>query len=138
MKCNRDLDGQPALGTGRPDGALFSYRTSLAGGGCRERQVFKMTNTNIATIGLIVGIAALGSFFALLFRREPRKALNIAVLTVGFALLTYGHLQWAGRRESEEVKEAMFIRHVVAGWAMVGMGFLGLQCGRDHKRSKEP
>ena len=97
-----------------------------------------MTITNIATIGLIVGIAALGSFFALLFRREPRKALNLAVLTVGFALLTYGHLQWAGRRESQEVKQAMFIRHVVAGWAMVGMGFLGFQCGRDHKRSKEP
>lgn len=97
-----------------------------------------MTITNIATISLIVSIAALGSFFALLFRQEPRKALNIAVLTLGFALLTYGHLQWAGRRESEEVKQAMFIRHVVAGWAMVGMGFLGFQCGRDHKRSKEP
>ncbi len=96
-----------------------------------------MTNTNIATIGLIVGIAALGSFFAFLFRREPRKALNIAVLTVGFALLTYGHLQWAGRRESEEVKQAMFIRHVVAGWALVGMGFLGFQCGSDRRR-KEP
>ena len=90
-----------------------------------------MTITNITTIGLLVGIAALGAFFALLFRREPRKALNIAVLTVGFALLTYGHLQWAGRRESEEVKQAMFIRHVVAGWALVGMGFVGLQCGRD-------
>ena len=90
-----------------------------------------MTITNITTIGLLAGIAALGSFFALLFRREPRKALNIAVLTVGFALLTYGHLQWAGRRESEEVKQAMFIRHVVAGWALVGMGFVGLQCGRD-------
>ncbi len=97
-----------------------------------------MTITNIATVGLVVGVAALGAFFVLVFRREPRKALNIAVLTVGFALLTYGHLQWAGRHESEEVKEAMFIRHVVAGWAMVGMGFLGLQRGRDHERSKEP
>jgi len=96
-----------------------------------------MTITDITTIGLIVGIAALGSFFAWLFRREPRKALNIAVLTVGFALLAYGHLQWAGRRESEEVKQAMFIRHVVAGWAMVGMGFVGLQCGRDRTKGDE-
>jgi hypothetical protein len=97
-----------------------------------------VTVTNIATIGLILGIAALGSFFALLLRREPRKALNIAVLTVGFAFLTYGHVQWAGRRESEEVKQAMFIRHVVVGWAMVGMGFLGFQCGQNQERSKEP
>ncbi len=103
-----------------------------------EIRTCQMTFTDITTIGLIGGIAALGSFFALLFRREPRKALNIAILTVGLALLTYGHLQWAGRRESEEVKQAMFIRHVVAGWAMVGMGFLGLQCGRDHERSNEP
>jgi hypothetical protein len=98
----------------------------------------QMTFTSITTIGLLVGIAALGLFFAVLFRREPRKALNIAVLTVGLALLTYGHLQWAGRRESEEVKRAMFIRHVVAGWAMVGIGLLGLQSGRDHKRSNGP
>lgn len=97
-----------------------------------------MTMIHIATVGLMVGIVALGAFFAVLFRREPRKALNIGLLTVGLALLTYGHLQWAGRRESEEVKQAMFIRHVVAGWAMVGMGFLGFQCGRDQKRSKEP
>jgi hypothetical protein len=93
---------------------------------------------NIATFGLIVGIVALGSIFAWLFRREPRRALNLAVLTIGVALLTYGHVQWAGRRENEEVKEARFIRYVIAGWAMVGMGFLGLQCGRDRKTSDEP
>jgi hypothetical protein len=93
---------------------------------------------NIATVGLIVGIVALGSLFAWLFRREPRKTLNIAVLTVGVALLTYGHVQWAGRRESEEVKEARFIRYVIAGWAMVGMGFLGVQCGGDRKTSDGP
>jgi hypothetical protein len=85
---------------------------------------------NIATIGLVIGTVALGLWFAWLFRREARKALNIVALTVGIALLTYGHLQWAGRHESEEVKEAMFIRHVVAGWALFGMGFLGLQSCR--------
>jgi len=90
-----------------------------------------MTIANIATIGLLVGIAAFGSLFAWLFRREPRRLLNIAVLTLGFALLTYGHLQWVARHESPEVKEAMFIRYVVAGWALVGMGFVGFQCGRD-------
>ena len=52
-----------------------------------------MTITDIATAGPVVGIAALGLLFTLLFRREPRKALNIAVLTVGFALLTYVDLQ---------------------------------------------
>ena len=93
-----------------------------------------MTIANIVTIGLIVGIVACGGFFAWLFRREPRKVLNIAVLTLGLALLAYGHLHWAIRQESEEVKAAMFIRHVVAGWAMVGMGFMGLQCGRDRTR----
>lgn len=90
-----------------------------------------MTIVNIATIGLLLGIAACGSFFAWLFRREPRKLLNTAVLTLGIVLLTYGHLQWAVRHESPEVKEAIFIRYVIAGWALVGMGFLGFQCGRD-------
>ncbi len=90
-----------------------------------------MTIANIASIGLLLGIVACGSLFAWLFRREPRKVLNIAVLTLGTALLTDVHLQWAARRESPEVKEALFIRYVVAGWALVGMGFVGLQCGRD-------
>jgi hypothetical protein len=94
-----------------------------------------MTILNIATIGSIIGILGLGSLFAWIFRREPRRALNIAFLTIGCALLSYGHLQWAGRHESETVKEAMFIRHLIAGWAMVGMGFLGLQCGRDNPSS---
>jgi 4-hydroxybenzoate polyprenyltransferase len=99
--------------------------------GCGESTGFKMTIANIATIGLLVGIAACGSLFAWLFRREPRKVLNIAVLTLGFALLAFGYLRWAAKHESPEVKEAMFIRYVVAGWALVGMGFVGLQCGRD-------
>ncbi len=95
-----------------------------------------MTIINILTIGLTLGIAALGVFFAWFFRREPRRVANIALLTIGCALLTYGHVQWAGRQESEEVKEAMFIRQVVAGWALVAMGSLGLQCGRGQKRSE--
>ncbi len=90
-----------------------------------------MTIANIVTIGLIVGIVACGGFFAWLFRHEPRKVLNIGVLTLGLALLGYGHLHWAIRHESEEVKAAVFLRQLVAGWAMVGMGFVGLQCGRD-------
>ncbi len=90
-----------------------------------------MTIANIVTVGLIVGIVACAGFFAWLFRREPRKVLNIAVLALGLGLLAYGHLHWAIRHESEEVKAALFIRHVVAGWAMVGMGFVGLQCGKD-------
>ncbi len=96
-----------------------------------------MTIANIATIGLLLGIAACGSLFAWQFRREPRKVLNIAVLTLGTALLTDVHLQWAARHESPEVKEAMFTRYVVAGWALVGMGFVGLQCGRDPTKSGE-
>ncbi len=96
-----------------------------------------MTIANIANIGLLLGIAACGSLFAWLFRREPRKVLNIAVLTLGTALLTDVHLQWAARHESPEVKEAMFIRYVVAGWALVGMGFVGLQCGRDPTKGGE-
>ncbi len=94
-----------------------------------------MTIINIAAIGLVFGIVALGVFFGWIFRREPRLLVNIALLTLGCALLAYGHLQWEGRRESEEVKEAMFIREVVAGWALASMGFLGLQFGRDRKRS---
>ncbi len=97
-----------------------------------------MTIANIVTIGLIVGIVACGGLSAWLFRRDPRRVLNIGVLTLGLALLAYGHLHWAIRHESQEVKAAMFIRHVVAGWAMVGMGFLGLQCGRDRTGGAEP
>ena len=96
-----------------------------------------MTIVNIWTIGLVLGIAACGALFTWVFRQEPRKVVNIAVLTLGFALLTYGHLQWAARREAEQVKEARFIRYVVAGWAMVGMGFVGLQCGPIHERKDE-
>ncbi len=96
-----------------------------------------MTIANIASIALLVGIAACGSLFAWWFRREPRKVLNIAVLTLGTALLTDVHLQWAARHESPEVKEALFIRYVVAGWALVGMGFVGLQCGHGSTKSGE-
>src|SRR5512140_1410167 len=97
-----------------------------------------MTLANIATMSLVIGVLACGAFFALLFRREPRKTVNIAVLTLGLALLAYGHLQWAARRESEEIKEALFIRHVVAGWAMVTMGVVGLQCGGRPAPKDEP
>ncbi len=95
-----------------------------------------MTIINIATIALVLGILALGIFFTWLFRREVRRVVNIAVLTIGCALVVYAHLQWAGRHESEEIKEAMFIRQLIAGWAMVGMGFVGLQCGGGQKRSE--
>ncbi len=95
-----------------------------------------MTIINIATIALVLGILALGIFFTWLFRREVRRVVNIAVLTIGCALVVYAHLQWAGRHESEEIKEAMFIRQLIAGWAMVGMGFVGLQCGGGEKRSE--
>lgn len=84
----------------------------------------------IAIIAVVVAILAYGAFFAYALRRQPRKLLNIAVLTVGLALLAYGHGMWAARRESETVKEAMFIRQIVAGWTLLGMGFVGLQCGR--------
>jgi 4-hydroxybenzoate polyprenyltransferase len=97
-----------------------------------------MTILSIATIGFVIGILGLGLLFVWIFRGEPRRGLNIALLTVGCALLTYAHLQWAGRHESETVKEAMFIRQLVAGWAMVAMGFLGLQCGRNDPPSESP
>ena len=90
--------------------------------------------TNLITVGLVIGILALGCFFVSLFRHEPWKALNIVLLTLGLVLLAYGHVQWAGRHESAEIKEAMFFRHIVAGWALTGTGFLGLQCARDNKR----
>lgn len=79
--------------------------------------------------GLTAGVVLCGLLFVVVFRREPRKAVNIAVLTLGLSLLTYGHLHWMARRESPEGKQAMFIRHVVAGWALVAMGFVGLQLG---------
>jgi hypothetical protein len=95
-----------------------------------------MTILDLATIGLVMGILALGLSLAWLLWRETWRALNVAALTLGCALLAYGHLQWAGRHESETVKEALFIRQVVAGWALVGMGFVGLQRGRDHDRKE--
>ena len=84
-----------------------------------------MTSANIITLALIVAIVGVGILFTCLFRRQ---VLNIGLLTIGVALLTYGHVQWWARRESPEIKEAMFIRHVVAGWALAGMGFIGFQC----------
>jgi len=95
-----------------------------------------MTMITMLSIGLILGIATLGLFFGWIFRREFCRVVNIAVLTVGCAILAYGYSQWEGRRESEEVKAALYLREVVAGWALVGMGFLGLQLGREHKPSK--
>lgn len=86
-----------------------------------------MTTANIFTMGLVLGIAAISIWFGLQYRRQ---ILNIALLGVGAALLAYGHVQWWARHESPEIKEAMFIRHVVAGWALTGMGFIGIQCGR--------
>ena len=84
-----------------------------------------MTSANIITLALIVAIVGGGILFTCLFRRQ---VLNIGLLTIGVALLTYGHVQWWARRESPQVKEAMFIRHVVAGWALAGIGFVGIQC----------
>lgn len=91
-----------------------------------------MTISNLWTVGLIIGIIGCGVVSACCFRRH---GLNITLLTIGVALLTYGHLQWWVRRESPEIKEAMFIRHVVAGWALAGMGYVGIQAGRH--RSKD-
>ncbi len=87
-----------------------------------------MTAANVFTVALIVGILANAAWCAFLIRRQR---LNIAVLGLGAALLVYGHVQWWARHESPEIKEAMFIQHVVAGWALVGMGFVGIQCRRD-------
>ncbi len=95
---------------------------------------YQMTFANIITLALIVGIVGSGVLFACLFRR---KALNIGLLTIGVALLTYGHFQWWARRESPEIKEAMFIRHVVAGWALTGMGFIGFQCRGGRSKDDE-
>jgi 4-hydroxybenzoate polyprenyltransferase len=92
---------------------------------------------NVVIAVLVFAIVVSGSFLAWLFRREPWKAVNIAALTLGLCLLTYGHLQWAVRRESPEIKQAMFIRHLVAGWAMVGMGFVGLQSGSKSPKGDE-
>lgn len=81
---------------------------------------------HIVSIALIAGIVASGGFAVWLFRREPDRVLCLVLLTLGACLLAYGHLEWAARHESPEVKEAMFIRHVIAGWALTGMGFVGL------------
>ena len=81
-----------------------------------------MTTVTLVTVALIIGIAAGGLCCVFLFRRQ---VLSIGLLTLGAALLAYGHVQWSARHESPEIKEAMFIRHIVAGWALVGMGFVG-------------
>ena len=93
-----------------------------------------MNGIVIAT--LIVGILGCGLVCAWLCRRTPARLLNIVLLTIGMALLAYGHLQWSLRRESPEVKEAMFLRHVIAGWALVGMGYVGLQCSDNRKKGE--
>jgi hypothetical protein len=87
-----------------------------------------MTTSTIVALALAVGIAASGLFVAWICRDNPRRALNVAMVAIGVALLAYAYFQWATKHESPEVKEAMFIGHVIAGWALVGMGFVGLQC----------
>ncbi len=91
-----------------------------------------MNMATILTVALVIGIAAVALWFGLRFRRQ---LLNIALLAVGASLLAYGHVQWSVRHESPETKEAMFIRHVVAGWALVGMGFIGIQCQRGRSNN---
>jgi hypothetical protein len=93
-----------------------------------------MTYANLIMLALIVAIVGSGILYTCLFRRQ---ALNIGLLTIGLALLTFGHVQWWARRESPQIKEAMFIRHVVAGWALVGMGFVGFQCRRGRSKDDE-
>ena len=90
-----------------------------------------MNTTDVVILGVIVGLLACGGFSVWLFRRQPDRVLCLVLLTLGACLLAYGHLQWAARHESPAVKEALFIRHVIAGWALTGMGFVGLMgCGR--------
>ena len=93
-----------------------------------------MTIANITTVALVIGIAAGALWFGFLFRRQ---VLNIGLLALGAALLSYGHVQWWARHESPEVKEAMFIRHIVAGWALVGMGFVGIHLQRDNSKDDD-
>lgn len=92
---------------------------------------------HIVIIALIAGIVACGGFSVWLFREEPDRVLCLVLLTLGACLLAYGHVEWAARHESPEVKEAMFIRHVIAGWALTGMGFVGLMCGGRRRDDSE-
>ena len=91
-----------------------------------------MSPASLLTALLLSGIAAAALWGSYRFRRQR---LNIVLLAIGMALLTYGHVQWWARHESPEIKEAKFIRHIVAGWALVGMGGVGFQC--QCGRSKE-
>jgi hypothetical protein len=93
-----------------------------------------MNTANLITAALIIGIVGGGLWSVVLFRRQ---VLNIGLLTIGAALLTYGHVQWWARHESPAIKEAMFIQHVVAGWTLVGMGFVGIQCRRDRTKDDD-
>lgn len=56
------------------------------------------------------------------------KALNTLFMIVGITLLAYGHLHWLVRHESPEVKTSINILWIVPGWALLTMGYIGLQC----------
>ena len=87
----------------------------------------------ICALAIGIGIFGYGIWCAFMLRSEPAKAFNILLLTLGLALLGFGVAWWLARRESPQVKAATSLQFIVPGWALVTMGYLGLQ----HSRGKD-
>ncbi len=66
------------------------------------------------------------------------KALNTLLIVIGIALLGYGHMHWLVRHESPEVKTSRDILLIVPGWALLTMGYVGLQCQSGRNGKGEP
>ncbi len=66
------------------------------------------------------------------------KALNIFLMVIGIALLGYGHVHWLVRHEDPQVKTSINILFIVPGWALLTMGFTGLQCQSRRNGKDEP
>ena len=92
-----------------------------------------MNTFTLFLIACCLGIVGCGMFLAFLLRDDPRKALNSLIVTVGLALLVYGHVQWAVSREAPATKTPLYFMYFVPGWALLGIGCLGLQGGGNGK-----
>ncbi len=66
------------------------------------------------------------------------KAPNIFLIVIGLALLGYGHIHWLVRHEDPQVKTSTHILLIVPGWALLTMGYIGLQCQARGNGKDEP
>ncbi len=55
------------------------------------------------------------------------RVINLLILLAGIFLAAYGHVRYAVFREAPVQKAAVDLMYIIPGWALITMGYVGLQ-----------